>query len=115
MLDHGKDRKLDSKRKWKERDYHVQDRKYVQQKSVKMSCASTQFSALPFCGPHEKSHRVRGLSKHHHLRIDPRLGNSTCAIRQIPFACNECSNMLDKPWAIYSDLIDQPRYQPVKD
>ena len=81
MLDHGKDRKLDSKRKWKERDYHVQDRKYVQQKSVKMSCASTQFPALPFCDPHEKPHGVRGLSKHYHLLLDPILDNGKCAIK----------------------------------
>ena len=29
LLDHGKDRKRASKKKWTEREYHLQDRKYV--------------------------------------------------------------------------------------
>ena len=57
-----------------EREYHVQDRKDVNHKSVKMSCASTQFQALSFFGPHSKSHRVRGLSKYYYLQIEPKLG-----------------------------------------
>ena len=35
--------------------YHVQDRKNVQQKSVKMSCDSTKFQSLMFCGPYKKT------------------------------------------------------------
>ena len=46
FIDHGKNIKQSSKCKWTEREYHVQDRKYVQQKSVFISCASTQFQAL---------------------------------------------------------------------
>ena len=46
-----------------------------------MSCASTQFPALPFCDPHEKPHGVRGLSKHYHLLLDPILDNGKCEIR----------------------------------
>ena len=40
--------------------------------SVKMSYVTTQFPGLPFCGPHAKPHGVIGLSKHYHLRIDPK-------------------------------------------
>ena len=46
LLDHGKDRKCADKRKWTDREYHVQYRKYVPHTSVKMSCATTQFPAL---------------------------------------------------------------------
>ena len=34
LIDNGKYRKQDSKRKWMDCEYHVQDRKYVQQKPV---------------------------------------------------------------------------------
>ena len=30
--------------------------------------------------PHTKPHVVKGLSKHYHLRLDPRLGNGKCSI-----------------------------------
>ena len=40
---------------------------YVQQKPVKMSCASTQFQELSFCGPYTKPHGMRRLSKNCHL------------------------------------------------
>ena len=43
LLDNGKDRKRASKRKWNDRDYHIQDRKYVSHIWVKMSCATNQF------------------------------------------------------------------------
>ena len=67
LIYHRKDRKLYIKLKWTDREYHVQDRKYLQQKSVKMACASTKFQALSFCGSHEKPHGVRGLSKNYNL------------------------------------------------
>ena len=52
LIDHGKYRKLASKSKRTEREYPVQKSKYTQQKSVKMSCDSTQFHTFLFCGPH---------------------------------------------------------------
>ena len=67
FIDNRKDMKLASKRKYKYHDYHVQGRKYVQHKSVYMPCASTQFQALLFCGPHAQPHRFRGVIKHYHL------------------------------------------------
>ena len=115
MIDQGKDRKQSSKNKWTECEYHVQDRKYLQQKPVKMSCASTQFQVFSFCGPHEKHHGVIRSSKDYHLRLEPKLGNGKCAIRRITCACIACTNMLDKPWVIVSDPTRQPRYQPVED
>ena len=86
MIDQGKDRKQSSKNKWTECEYHVQDRKYLQQKSVKMACASTKFQALSLCGSHEKPHGVRGLSKNYHFRLDTKLGHGKCEITQIPCA-----------------------------
>ena len=80
-----------------------------------MSCASTQFQALSFCGTHEKSHGVRGLSKHYHLRLDPKLSHGKCSIRRTHFDCIPFTNMLYKPLAIGSDPNRQPHYQPVKD
>ena len=67
LLDHGKDRKISSKRKWNEHEYHFQDRKYLSHTSVKISCETTQFPEFSFCGLHAKPHRGRGLSKHYHL------------------------------------------------
>ena len=60
--------------------------------------ASAQFPALSFCRPHEKPHGVQGLSKHDHLQIDQKIGNSKCDIRRIPCVCNTFTKMLDKPW-----------------
>ena len=54
LIDNGKDRKRASKHKWTDHEYHVQYRKYVQHKSVKISCNLTQFQEFLFCGPHEK-------------------------------------------------------------
>ena len=65
-----------------------------------MSCASNQFTALPFYGPHEKPHCKQGLSKNDNFRLEPRLGNGKCAIIWTPFACNACTDMLDESWAI---------------
>ena len=84
-------------------------------KICKMSCVSTQFQVLLFCGPHANPHIGRDLSKHNHLRLDPKLGNGKCEIRQIPCAWIACTNMLDKPWVIGSDPTRKLRYQPVED
>ena len=80
FIGHGRYRKRASKRKWMDCEYHVQDRRYVQHKSVKLSCSSTQFQALLFCGPHAKTHWSRGWIKHYHLRLDPKLGHGKCEI-----------------------------------
>ena len=64
--------------------YHVQDRKNVQQKSVKMSCDSTKFPSLMFCGPHKKPYGLRGLSKHYYLQLDHKSGNGKCEIIRTP-------------------------------
>ena len=71
MIDQGKDIKRANKRNWTNREYPVQDNKEVTHKSVKISCATTQFHALPFCGPHIKQHEVKGIIKHYHLRLVP--------------------------------------------
>ena len=101
------------KRKWTERKYHVQDNAAVELKYMRMYCNTNQFPALPFCGPHSKPHGARGMSKHDHLRFDPKLGMGVCAIYRIPCVCVDYTSMLDKPWisVILSDK--QERYKPV--
>ena len=66
----GKYRKISSKRKLKDREYHVQDNSDVAHKYVKMYFYTNQLSELPFCGPHPNPHGARGLSKNYHLRFD---------------------------------------------
>ena len=113
MIDHKRERKRASKRKGMEREHHVWERKDVQHKSVKLPCASTQFIAFLFCGPHAKPHGVIGLSKHYHLRLEPKLGHGKCEIRCILCACISFTNMLDKPWVIGGEPTRKTRYQPV--
>ena len=74
-----------------------------------MPCDSTQFPALQFFVPRENPHGIWGLSKHYHLRLEPKLGNGKCAIIRIHCACNAQTKMLDNPWEIGVDLIYQPQ------
>ena len=69
-------------RKWTDRQYHVQDSSDIVQKDVRMYCNTNKFPELPFCGPHFKPRGAIGLSKHYHLRFDPKIVNSVCAIRR---------------------------------
>ena len=62
---------------------------------VKIYCNKNKFPQLPFYGPNSKPQGSRGLSKHYHLRFDPKLGNGVCAIRRIPYASVACTSMLD--------------------
>ena len=48
MTDNGKDKKKDSKNKCMEHDYHVQYRKYVQQKPVKYNVLQWNFKHCSF-------------------------------------------------------------------
>ena len=113
VIDQVKYRKISSKRKWTDREYHVQDNDDVAYKFVKIYCDINQFPTLPFCGPHSKPHGARGSIKHYHLRFDPQLGHGICAICRIPCACVGCTSMLDKPW-IYGILSKKhSHYQPV--
>ena len=98
VIDQGKYRKRVSKRKWTYREYHVQDNADVAHKYVKMYCDTNQFPELPFCAPHPNPHGSRGLSKHYHLRFDPKLGHGICEIFRIPCDCVGCTSMLDKNW-----------------
>ena len=80
LLDHGKDKKCSSKHNCNDSGYHVKDIKDVSHIIVKISYATTPFSALSFCGLHAKPRGVKGLSKHYHLRIDPKLGHGKCTV-----------------------------------
>ena len=98
VIDQGEYRKRASIRKWTHIEYHVKDNADVTHKYVKIYCDTNQFTELPFCGPHSKPHGTRGLSKHHRLRFDPKLGHDICVIIRIPCACVSCTSMLDTPW-----------------
>ena len=113
VIDQVKDRKTASKRKWTDREYHIQDNADVVHKDVKMYCDTNQFPTLPFCGPHPNTHGARGLSNHYHLRFYPKLGHGICTIRRIPCACVACTSILDKTWISGISSNKQARYQPV--
>ena len=113
VIDHIKYRKIDIKRKWTDKEYHVQDNSDVPHKDVKVYCDDNRFPSLPFCGPHPKPHGARGLSKRYHLRFDPKLSHGICAILCIPCACVRCTSMLDKPWISGIPSKKKERYQPV--
>ena len=100
-------------RKWTEIKYHVQDNADLELKDVKIYCNTNQFLELLFSGPHSKPHGARWLSKHYHLRFDPKLGMGVCAIRRIPCDFVACASMLDKPWISGISSDKQDRYKPV--
>ena len=64
VTDQGKYRKRMIKRKWIDREYHVQDNYDVAHKYLKIYCDTNQFPALLFCGPYPKPHVSMGFSKH---------------------------------------------------
>ena len=74
---------------------------------------TSQFPALLFCGSHPKPRGSSRLSKHYHLRFDPKLGRVIFAICRIPCACVGCTSMLDKPCISSIPSTNQARYQPV--
>ena len=98
VIDQGKDRKRDSKKKWTDREYYVQDDAYIAHKYVKMYCDTNQFPTLPFFGSHPKPYGERGLGKHYHIRFDSNIGNGICKISRIPCACVGCTSILEKHW-----------------
>ena len=73
-------------RKWTDIQYHFQNNAAVEIKYVKMYCKKNHFQELSYSGTHSKPHGSRGLSKHYHLRFDPKLGMGKCAICHIPCA-----------------------------
>ena len=82
-------------------------------KDVKMYCNTNQFPVLKFCGPHYKHYGASGLSKHYHLRFDPKIGMGVCAICRVPYACVACTPMLEKPWISDISSDKQESYKPV--
>ena len=76
-------------------------------------CNKNQITALNVCSPYYKPHGARGLSKHYHLRFDPKLGMGKCEIRRIPCACVACTSMLDKPSISGIPSDKQEHYKPV--
>ena len=77
-----------SQQKWTDHEYCVQDNNNVTQKTMKMQCATTQFSDFPLCGAHVKSHVMQGLINNKNICLDPKLCRGKCAMRWIT-----CANM----------------------
>ena len=97
VINKEKYRKRASKRKWTDREYHVQDNSDVVHRYVKTYCDTNQLPVLPFYGPHPKPHGARVLRKHYHLRFDTKLGHGICAIDvyHVPvFHVHQCLNNL---------------------
>ena len=113
VIDKRKYRKISSKIKCTDREYHVQDNADVSHKYVKMYCDTNQLPELPFCGSHLKPRGARVLSKHYCLIFDTKLGHGICEIRRILYACVGCTSMLDKPWIYGIPSTKQARYQPI--
>ena len=78
-----------------------------------MYCNTNRFTVFTFCGPNSKHHGARGMSKHYHLRFDPKIGNNVYTIRRIPCACVTCTSILDKIWISGIQSNKQERYKPV--
>ena len=115
FFDQGKYRKRASKRKWTDREYHIQDNDDVAHKYVKIYCNTNQFPELPPCGTHPKPRGARGFIEHYNLSFDPKRGHGIYAICRIPFVCVACTSMLDHPWISSIPSKKQARYQPVTD
>ena len=113
VIGQGKYRKIPSKRKLTDREYHVQDNADVAHKYVKMYCDTNQFPTLKFCGSHPNPNVSRGLGKHYHLNSDTNLGHGICAIFRIPCAYVACTSMLGKLWISGPQSTKQAHYQPV--
>ena len=94
LIDNGKYKKRFKEIKWIDRQYHVQNNDDVEHQDLKIYCNTNQFPELSFCGPHSKPNGARGMSKHYHLRFDPKLGMGICGILCIPCACVACTSML---------------------
>ena len=84
-------RKRVSKRKWTDREYHVQDNDDDSHKYEKIYCDKNQFPELSFCGTNPKPRVARGLIKRYHLRFYPKLDHVICTIFRIPCACVGCT------------------------
>ena len=113
LLIRGNTKKRFMERKGTDRQYHVQDNAYVAHKYVKMYCNTNQFPALSFCGPYSKPHGAKDLSKHNHLRFDPKLGNGVCAIFRISCAYVACTSMLYKHWISGTSSNKKEHYEHV--
>ena len=102
-----------SKWNWNEHGYHVKDNSDFGHSGVKMSCNSTQFSELKFCGPHTKPYGVSGLSNNDHFSLDDKLVQGICEIQQIQCAHVACKAMLYKLCSTGVSNTEQPHYQTV--
>ena len=82
-------------------------------KYIKRFFNKNQFPSLKFCGPQTKPHGIRGLSKHYHIRFDPKLVHDIYLIHHIPCVCAEFTSMLEINWVHGFPPQQQPLYQPV--
>ena len=55
------------------REYNMQHNKDVKHQDVKMYCTTQHFLEINCLQPNKKPHGVRGMVKHYHMRLDPKL------------------------------------------
>ena len=113
-MDNGKHKNGQVKKKVTNREYPVQNNKDVEHQNVNLYCTRNQFPIFPFCGPNNKPHGVRGLSKHYHKSFYQELGHVTCEICCITFACTQFTSNIDKPWTQGVPPHQKQGYQPLK-
>ena len=69
VIDQEKYRKISSKIKWTNIEYHIHYNTDVAHKDLKMYFITNPLPALPICGSHTKPRGETGLSKHYHFQI----------------------------------------------
>ena len=101
------------KMKWIDKQYHVHDNVHVLHQDVKTYCHKNQIPELLLYGTNSKPHSTRWLSKHYHLRFDPKIGNVICKILRIQCAYAACTSMLDKHCIFGITSDEEELYKPV--
>ena len=92
-----KTKKTSSKKKWTNREYHVQHNEDVKLQDVEIYCATNQFPEFWFFWTHNKPYGVCGLGNYYCMCFGTKLVHGTCAIFCIPLACTFCTSILDQP------------------
>ena len=92
----------------------MQHNKFVDNKDVKIYCATNQFPGFQFLGPHNNPHCLHRLGNHYHMCFDTKIVHGTYMMHRIPCVFPPCTFMLDQPWDPGMPSQKQSRYQPVK-
>ena len=81
--------------------------------NVNISLTRPSFLKFPFCGLHARPRGVQGLSKHHNMLLDLKLGHGSWAIHQIPCACYAWTCVLENTFEPRVVTPNQACYKPL--